>query len=294
MVMKSVKSAVDLQTTKQATVDGFTWQAVEKSNRASEYTKVAKHFRSKAPAINSHTDFRTDPLLYKFAVAACALSQKSLNHLSDQAITDIFKKLIDLARLQNEDYLIELEGRYFLTCGDSLGGSMRNVIGQAAQVKLTDLLLQQANAHHKRTELLKNTSKKIVGIIWGQRTIIFDKKPKFINKSVDLILLKGAHRDISRAIEDPSLYLLAGELKGGIDPAGADEHWKTARSALDRISEAFQNKKLAPPTLVFIGAAIEAAMAVEIYSRIADGVFYAANLTKKDQLDEVVDYIVKL
>ena len=34
-------------------------------------------------------------------------------------------------------------------------------------------------------------------------------------------------------------YMALGELKGGIDPAGADEHWKTARTALSRIHEAF-------------------------------------------------------
>jgi type II restriction enzyme len=37
-------------------------------------------------------------------------------------------------------------------------------------------------------------------------------------------------------------------LKGGIDPAGADEHWKTAGSALLRIKRAFQAEGLAPAT----------------------------------------------
>ena len=32
-----------------------------------------------------------------------------------------------------------------------------------------------------------------------------------------------------------------GELKGGIDPAGADEHWKTGNSALVRIRKAFED-----------------------------------------------------
>ena len=33
-------------------------------------------------------------------------------------------------------------------------------------------------------------------------------------------------------VENPKHYLACGELKGGIDPAGADEHWKTAGKAL--------------------------------------------------------------
>jgi hypothetical protein len=35
-------------------------------------------------------------------------------------------------------------------------------------------------------------------------------------------------------------YTIAlGELKGGIDPGGADEHWKTAQAAFNRIRQAF-------------------------------------------------------
>lgn len=54
----------------------------------------------------------------------------------------------------------------------------------------------------------------------------------------------------------PEKYLALGELKGGIDPAGADEHWKTANSALQRIRTGFAKKSLTPYTF-FIGAAIE-------------------------------------
>lgn len=292
--MKTVRFPQDLQTTKEATVNGFKWQAQEKSQRASQYTEVAKYFRKKSSEIRFHDQFIQDHMLYLFAVGACALSQKSLKHLSSEAILSIFSELIDLRRLNEEDYLVELEGRYFLTCGDSLGGAMRNVVGQAAQCMLSEQLFRIAQETFGNARVWRNNSGKITSITWDNRTIVFDKKPKFIDKSVDFILLNGAYDDPRYAIENPDLFLLAGELKGGIDPAGADEHWKTARSALDRISVAFSQRELPVPVLVFVGAAIEASMANEIYDRIISTNFLAANLTKADQLGEVINYIVRL
>jgi type II restriction enzyme len=85
-----------------------------------------------------------------------------------------------------------------------------------------------------------------------------------------------------------------GELKGGIDPAGADEHWKTANSALNRIRTSFDKKKLKPQTF-FVGAAIENAMAVEIFKLLKSGTMSnAANLTSDKQLTSVCDWIINL
>ena len=55
---------------------------------------------------------------------------------------------------------------------------------------------------------------------------------------------------------------MLGELKGGIDPAGADEHWKTGRAALDRILQTYKNRI----AVIFVGAAIEKAMAEELFT----------------------------
>jgi len=45
---------------------------------------------------------------------------------------------------------------------------------------------------------------------------------------------------LKQTLQSPDLYIALGELKGGIDPARADEHWKTARTALQRIDDAFR------------------------------------------------------
>lgn len=89
-------------------------------------------------------------------------------------------------------------------------------------------------------------------------------------------------------LKDYKNYIVMGELKGGIDPAGADEHWKTARAALDRIRSSFKKVYIA-----FIGGAIEKAMAEEIYSQLQTGMLdYAANLTNDNQLSSFCDWLV--
>ena len=63
------------------------------------------------------------------------------------------------------------------------------------------------------------------------------------------------------------VLLALGELKGGIDPAGADEHWKTARTALQRINDGFAGTGI---QTLFIGAAIVADMANEIWAMLQE------------------------
>jgi len=83
-------------------------------------------------------------------------------------------------------------------------------------------------------------------------------------------------------------------LKGGIDPAGADEHWKTAQTALTRIKTAFANQNLSPD-LFFIGAVIANNMAQEIWNQLEEGALKnAANLTNPDQVASFVNWLVNL
>jgi Restriction endonuclease BsobI len=89
-------------------------------------------------------------------------------------------------------------------------------------------------------------------------------------------------------------YIALGELKGGIDPAGADEHWKTARTALERIRSSFamQDKH---PYLFFIGAAIERKMSLEIWQMLEDrSLANAANLTAPEQSSSLCAWLTQL
>ena len=92
----------------------------------------------------------------------------------------------------------------------------------------------------------------------------------------------------------PNSYLALGELKGGIDPAGADEHWKTGNSALERVRQAFSRKNIKPHTF-FIGAAIERKMAQEIWEQLMSGkLSNAANLNETEQMASISQWICSI
>ena len=292
--MQTIKSANDLKTSKNATVDGFAWQANEKIKNSGSYIKTANYFHSKIDNIKSIKDIIKDPLLYEFATKCCALSTKSLGHISAENIEKIFNKLIDIDSLQDEEYKLQLLTRYYLTCGDSLGGKMRNIIGRKAQTTFTNQIHTMLKALDNNPQAITNGNDKITQLNWKNRTIIFDKKPEFIGKSIDVILL-GYDDDADIDIHNPSQFIACGELKGGIDPAGADEHFKTAATALRRVNIAFDKIKKPKPALFFVGAAIESAMADELYNKLENNEYtFVANLTKQEQVDELITSLISL
>ena len=104
------------------------------------------------------------------------------------------------------------------------------------------------------------------------RTILYNLTVPLVKNNVDLVMLRSTPAEwAADDSERPELCIALGELKGGIDSAGADEHWKTARTALNRIHEAFAKHRLRPHTF-FIGAAIEAKMAKEIWDMLKRGI----------------------
>jgi hypothetical protein len=79
-----------------------------------------------------------------------------------------------------------------------------------------------------------------------------------------------------------------------VDPAGADEHWKTARTSLSRIREAFAAKHLTPATF-FLGYAIVTDMATEMWTQLEKGsLTNAANISDAAQLASVARWLTAL
>ncbi len=127
--------------------------------------------------------------------------------------------------------------------------------------------------------------------------MLFDVKPRLIDKNIDIILLDKPAYQASKEqlLATPDRYLACGELKGGIDPAGTDEHWKTAGTALGRIRNSFEKHGVHRPKLFFVGAAIATAMARDIFNELQNGnLSYAANLTKQDQLSDLANWLIML
>lgn len=137
------------------------------------------------------------------------------------------------------------------------------------------------------------------GLSWRKgkttRTLVYNFVVPQVANNVDLSLLNLAPQELSAAqLEMPNVYIAFGELKGGIDPAGADEHWKTARSALERIRRAFAKLGITPQTF-FVGAAVEKKMADEIWHQLEEGeLSNAANLNDENQVASLARWLTSL
>ena len=130
----------------------------------------------------------------------------------------------------------------------------------------------------------------------GPRTVTFDLKLPLVTKNIDITLFDVSWREVQKGkiVNQPERILMCGELKSGIDPAGADEHWKTGNSALERIRTAFSRNGLSVKTS-FVGAAIENSMAEEIFEQLTEGKMdNAANLNNSEQLTEYCNWVLDL
>lgn len=247
-------------------------------------------------------------------ITAAGVSDKATNHLNEADKREAVLGLItDFLEPAGANFVEELVFRFLLTRGDTLGGSMRNADGFMAQKKLTRALLACLKLAGTKCHWLHADTKawaelpdddtdvelSLRGLSWnaaqGPRTLLYNVNVPLVKNNIDLSLFKCSHSEMTRKIlETPSAYIALGELKGGIDPAGADEHWKTARTALNRIHEAFASQKLKPHTF-FIGAAIETKMAGEIWKMLKRGTLEnAANLTDEEHMTAITSWICSL
>lgn len=295
MTPKFIKTATDLQTKHRAICEGFLTQALQKTEKAEPFVEEAKSFYKKLKSVKTVEELLASSEYKKDLASACGFSDKARSHLTDAELNSAIKKVLTrIYKEAGQDFREEIVYRYLLTKGDTLGGSMRNVTGASAGTKLTEKIIERLSGSKKKIQVLKSKSGKVQRVIWNGRTLLFDVKPALIGKNIDVILINrgDAETPESELLADKSKYIACGELKGGIDPAGADEHWKTANSALGRIRTAFGKN---PPATFFVGAAIEASMAEEIFNQLSEGKLdHAANLNEDEQVNDLVDWLLTL
>lgn len=312
-----IKKAEDLVTSREETRAGFIAMALEKNYIAVPYVEEAKALKSLALSVKKPIDLLKEEDLRVGLLTASGLSDKALNYLTEDdkilAIKGLIEEFLEPA---GKSFVDELVYRYLLTKGDALGGKARNLAGSLGERKFLRSLLSVFNLTGVKYQWLDNESKnwiqstqnvegiekRIKAINWlkgkTNRLLVLNTNVPLVKKNVDFLILNGCADDLKTGKESiiytPESYIALGELKGGIDPAGADEHWKTANSALDRIRIAFSKKNLSPFTF-FVGAAIENSMAIEIFKQIQDGILgNAANLTHDEQLTSTCNWISKL
>jgi hypothetical protein len=304
--LKYVKSPKDLVTPIDITQSGFLQQALRKTKEASPYVDQAKRLLYKLQAAHAPKELLSLPEIRDDLITAAGFSDKATNYFSPSELEEaLLRVLREIEQRTGSDWRTEITYRFLLTRGDTLGGVMRNIMGAEAKTKFTEAILTALRDKGITPTVTssRRDAEKVQQVSWPGRVLLFDKKPKIIGKNVDVILLRrtgerpllmnvDSDLPVTTLLNNKENYLACGEVKGGIDPAGADEHWKTAYGALDRIREKFKGK---PPKLFFVGAAIENSMAEEIFSQLQSGLLnHVANLHAPQQVSDLASWLVSL
>lgn len=316
-----IKSADELVTSHEQTRAGFIEAALAKNKKAQPYIEQAKTLKSLAMQASSPSDLLNISEIRNGLLSASGLSDKSFKYFTEEDKTVAIKKLItEFLAPAGEKFVDELVYRFLLIKGDSLGGSMRNYVGSVAQNKLIRKILSLLTMQQIPFKIVYKNDKKsnkwqiityvslfeqvddIAAIYWNlhpekqsyDRVLFFNATIPLVSKNIDICLYKGDTDtfDSGNIINRNELAIMFGELKGGIDPAGADEHWKTGNTALERIRNAFSAYSIKTS---FIAAAIENEMAKEIFEQLTSGTLSnAANLTVDKQLTAYCNWLIKL
>jgi type II restriction enzyme len=303
----------DLVTSYNETRAGFIAAALEKNRHATPYVEEARTLQMRIRLTKSPEDLLKLSDIRSGLIAAAGISDKAANHLGDNGCNDAISEFIkNFLVPAGEKFKEELVFRYLLTKGDSLGGSMRNIVGALAQKKLNTSILAELLLTRKPYMWLHESSatwlsrekndgtENAKGLFWRNnkkknRLLYYNVTVPIVKNNIDIILLGNLHTDpIKEIIEQPKNFIALGELKGGIDPAGADEHWKTAKTAIDRIVTAFKSQGQ-NPFIFYIGAAIETKMATEIWSALESGyISNSANLTKPEHITSLAEWLLEI
>jgi len=313
--LQHLRSSEDLVTPYAEVRAGFVALALERNRRATPTVQEARALKATAALAKTPAALLRMSGIQPALLTAAGVSDKAAGHMQaedkKEAIKGLISKFLEPA---GESFVEELVYRFLLTRGDTLGGSMRNVGGVLAQRKLIRAILGALAIKRCSYKWLPSASQAWVpmpkddsdielhlrGLSWKSkgttRTLICSLTVPLVRNNVDMCLLgcSPAQCGDRSVYSDPSMYVAIGELKGGIDPAGADEHWKTARTSLDRVRHAFAERGTVPATF-FVGAAIASKMAEEIWDQLTAGTLSnAANLTNPNQVASLCLWLVNL
>lgn len=304
----------DLVTPYEEIRAGFVALALEKNRRATPAVEQARALQAAASKAQTPAALLDLSGITPALLAAAGLSDKAIKHLTDDDKAQAIQRLItDFLEPAGNHFVEELVYRFLLTRGDALGGSMRNLGGVLAQRRLTRTIMATLALAGTPYQWLQPATKAwrtptpqeppaeipVRGLTWsnagGARTMLYNLTVPLVKKNVDFSLFDASPEQLNRtSYKHPQLYLALGELKGGIDPAGADEHWKTARTALSRIRDAFSARGACPHTFAVL-AAIAKNMAQEIWHDLQQGTLTnAANLTNPNQVASVCRWLANL
>ena len=316
MFNRFITSPEAIVTTYEQTRVGFLSIALEKNRVGDPYVRNAFAFKAMVSDVARPEELLGIAQVRPFLLAASGLSDKSMQYLTYDDQTHAIEELIDnFLKPSGDNFVDEVIYRYLLIKGDAVGGIMRNRIGALGQEKLIRCILSCMNVQGIEYDWIENEKKaewkhkiendsgieqKMKALHWenehGHRVLGFNLKIPVVSKNVDICLFScdTTGYNYGKIAQRPNAALMMGELKGGIDPAGADEHWKTANTALERIRTSYQAIDIDMATS-FVGGAIASAMAHEIYDQLTSRTMTnAANLNDTNQLVEYCNWLIGL
>ena len=312
--LRHLSTSADLITPPEEIRAGFVALALERSRQATPFVEQARALKVSAMRAKSPNDLLEIEGIRTALLTASGFSDKAATHTDETGKTTTIQNFIEkFLEPAGTNFVEELVYRFLLTRGDSLGGSMRNIAGKLAERKINRAIISALTLTETTYQWLNTVSNtwiagkndeadielSLKALSWKKhketRTLIYNRTIPIVRKNIDLCLLNCTPDEINPAIyKIPERFIAFGELKGGIDPAGADEHWKTAQTALTRIKDAFANANLSP-SLFFIGAVIVDSMAQEIWNQLEEGALKnVANLTNPDQVASLANWLVDL
>lgn len=313
--LQHLTSSDDLLTTYEETRAGFITLILQRNRRATPFVEQARALKVAASVASSPANLLSITSIQAALLTAAGVSEKAEGHIDSEDKANAVRELIEnFLKPAGPGFVEELVFRFLLTKGDSLGGIIRNLAGELANRKLIRAIFAALTVAgvpcfwldptdnrtwRRMTEEDAATDVRTKALAWASgerhRTMVFNRKPPLVGQNVDICLLASEPEELKReTLRTPARYIALGELKGGIDPAGADEHWKTARTALLRVRSKFQEQDLYPMTF-FVGAAIERKMAGEIWAQLEGGILNnAANLTNDDQFSSLCNWLSSL
>jgi type II restriction enzyme len=291
----------------------FSTASLERNRRATPTVEQARALKFVASRAKTPAELLKIEDIQPAILTAAGVSDKATAHLMPEDKAEAVKGLIEnFLEPAGADFVEELVFRFLLTRGDTLGGSMRNIGGTMAQRKLTRAIITALSLSGTPYQWLHSNSKSWIpmanedadielylhGLTWmahgRELTLIYNQTSPIVKNNIDLCILDCPPDKLSEAIQSPERYIALGELKGGIDPAGADEHWKTARTSLSRIRKSFAAKGLSPH-IFFVGAAVAKKMANEIWNQLeTNALSNAANLTNSNQVSSLCIWLCNL
>jgi len=324
-----------LVTTREAKRAGFVEAVIEKSRLADRFVKDARTLKFRAEQASKPEDLLDIPDIQAGLLTAAGVSDKATAYFDAVDRQGILAEYIDnVLKPAGDKFVEELVYRFLLTRGDTLGGKIRNLVGVWAQRKFSSYIasnlgiagrafqwFDKGDERWKPSTSLEDFDR-VRAFAWDAgylpRVLAYNLFIPFIKteeerlddeeggtsgkggKNVDICLLHSTPEQYRsktqrpKVVRDAELYVALGELKGGIDPAGADEHWKTANAHLGRIRRSFAALP-SMPQLFFVGNAIEASMAGEIWNQLQTGeLANAANLTDDRQVVSLASWLCSL